>query len=101
VTVFCFGDVEVDAEAFQARKAGVPVALEPKAFEVLLVLVRSEGRLVTKAALQEAVWPGTFVTESALTRLVAQLRKSLGDDASSAGSTAHRTPRLRLRCRPR
>jgi Tol biopolymer transport system component/DNA-binding winged helix-turn-helix (wHTH) protein len=80
MTVYRFGDVEVDAEAFQARRAGVPVPLEPKALELLLLLVRSEGRLVTKAALLQAVWPGTFVTESALTRLVAQLRKGLGDD---------------------
>lgn len=80
MTVFRFGDVEVDAEAFQARRAGVPVPLEPKALELLLLLIHSEGRLVTKAALLQAVWPGTFVTESALTRLVAQLRKGLGDD---------------------
>jgi Tol biopolymer transport system component/DNA-binding winged helix-turn-helix (wHTH) protein len=84
MTVFRFDDVEVDAAAFLARKAGVPVPLEPKALEVLLVLVRSEGRLVTKAALQEAVWPRTFVTEGTLTRLVAQLRKTLGDDARDA-----------------
>lgn len=84
MTVFRFDDVEVDPEAFQARKAGVPVPLEPKALEVLLFLCRSEGRLVSKSALQEAVWPGTFVTEGALTRLVAQLRKTLGDDAREA-----------------
>jgi len=80
MTVVRFGDVEVDAEAFQVRRAGVPVPLEPKAVELLLFLVRSEGRLVTKAELLQAVWPGTFVTESALTRLVAQVRKALGDD---------------------
>jgi Tol biopolymer transport system component/DNA-binding winged helix-turn-helix (wHTH) protein len=84
MTVFRFGDVEVDADAFQARRAGVPVPLEPKALEVLLFLVRSGGRLVTKAELLQAVWPGTFVSESALTRLVAQLRKGLGDDVHEA-----------------
>jgi Tol biopolymer transport system component/DNA-binding winged helix-turn-helix (wHTH) protein len=84
MTLFRFDDVEVDVEAFQVRKAGVPLPLEPKAIEVLLVLVRSEGRLVTKAALLESVWPGTFVTESTLTRLVAQLRRALGDDAREA-----------------
>ncbi len=84
MTLYRFADVEVDPSAFQARKAGMPVPLEPKAFEVLLFLVRSEGRLVTKAELQDAVWPGTFVTESALTRLIAQLRRGLGDDAREA-----------------
>jgi DNA-binding winged helix-turn-helix (wHTH) protein len=84
MTVFRFDEVEVDTEAFQARRAGVPVPLEPKALEVLLFLVHSHGRLVTKAELLQAVWPGTFVTESALTRLVAQLRKGLGDDVHEA-----------------
>ena len=79
-----FDDVEVDAEAFQARKAGVPVPLEPKAFEALLYLVRSGGRLVTKSELQKAVWPDTFVTESALTRLIAQVRRELKDEARDA-----------------
>lgn len=79
-----FDDVEVDAEAFQARKAGVPLPLEPKAFEALLYLVRSEGRLVTKSELQKAVWPDTFVTESALTRVIAQVRRELKDEARDA-----------------
>lgn len=84
MTAYSFDDVEVDAEAFQARKAGIPVPLEPKAFEALLYLVRSGGRLVTKSELQEAVWPDTFVTESALTRLIAQLRRGLKDEARGA-----------------
>jgi Tol biopolymer transport system component/DNA-binding winged helix-turn-helix (wHTH) protein len=81
VTPYRFDDVEVDADAFQARKAGVPVPLEPKALEALLYLVRSGGRLVTKSELQKAVWPDTFVTESALTRLIAQIRRELKDEA--------------------
>lgn len=84
MTAYRFDDVEVDAEAFQARKAGVPIPLEPKAFEALLYLVRSGGRLVTKSELQKAVWPATFVTESALTRLIAQVRRELKDEARGA-----------------
>jgi Tol biopolymer transport system component/DNA-binding winged helix-turn-helix (wHTH) protein len=76
-----FDDVEIDAEAFRVTRAGVPVRLEPKAVQLLLLLAREPGRLVTKTEIQEAVWPGTFVTENALTRLVAQIRKGLGDDA--------------------
>jgi Tol biopolymer transport system component/DNA-binding winged helix-turn-helix (wHTH) protein len=76
-----FDDVEIDAEAFRVTRAGVPVRLEPKAVQLLLLLARKPGRLVTKAEIQDAVWPGTFVTENALTRLVAQVRKGLGDDA--------------------
>jgi hypothetical protein len=45
---------------------------------------KAPGRLVTKAEIQEAVWKDTFVTENALTRPVAQIRKGLGDDARDA-----------------
>ena len=76
-----FDDVEIDAEGFRVTKAGAPVRLEPKALELLLFLAARPHRLVTKADIQDALWKGTFVTENALTRLVAQIRKALGDDA--------------------
>ncbi len=79
-----FDDVELDAKAFRVTKAGEPVRLEPKAIELLLFLARNPARLVTKAEIQEAVWADTAVTENALTRLVAQIRKGLGDGAREA-----------------
>ena len=79
-----FDDVEVDVEAFRVTKAGEPVRLEPKAIELLLFLAKNPARLVTKAEIQEVVWVDTAVTESALTRLVAQIRKGLGDGAREA-----------------
>jgi Tol biopolymer transport system component/DNA-binding winged helix-turn-helix (wHTH) protein len=84
VAVYSFGDVTVDEAAFRVRRGSEPVELEPKALEVLLVLLERRGQLVTKAELQAAVWPATAVTESTLTRVVAQLRKALDDDARDA-----------------
>jgi hypothetical protein len=52
--------------------------------ELLGYLVQHRGRLVEKAELQGAVWSDTAVSESALTRAVAQLRKALDDDAREA-----------------
>lgn len=69
----------MDPRAFRVLKAGRPVALEPKAFEVLLFLLENPGRLVEKKELLERVWPDTVVTESAMTRVIADLRKALGD----------------------
>jgi hypothetical protein len=79
-----FDDVEIDASGFRVTKAGEPVRLEPKALELLLFLARNPGRLVTNAEILESVWKDTAVTENALTRLVAQIRKGLGDDAREA-----------------
>jgi len=79
-----FDDVEIDPSAFRVTKAGEPVRLEPKAVELLLFLAAQPGRLVSKAEIQAAVWRDTAVTENALTRLVAQIRRGLGDDAREA-----------------
>jgi Tol biopolymer transport system component/DNA-binding winged helix-turn-helix (wHTH) protein len=84
VTSYRFDDIEIDGEGFRVTRAGEPVRLEPKAVELLLFLAANPGRLVSKPEIQEAVWRDTFVTENALTRLVAQVRKGLGDDAREA-----------------
>ena len=74
----------MDPAAFRVTKAGRPVPLEPKAFEVLLVLLERPGRLVEKRELLERVWPDAVVTESAMTRVIADLRRALGDAAREA-----------------
>ncbi len=58
--------------------------VEPKAFDVLRFLIEHRDRLVTKDELLDAIWRDTFVTPNALTRVVAQLRKAIGDDAQEA-----------------
>lgn len=59
-----------------------PVALTPRVFDLLSVLVESAGHLVTKGALLERVWPDTFVEEANLSVNIAILRKLLGRTAS-------------------
>ena len=78
--VFKFGDVEVREREFSLVKAGEAAAIEPKAFRVLLYLLRNPQRVVTKKELMDAVWGDAAVTESSLTRAVAKLRKLLEDD---------------------
>lgn len=74
----------MDPVAFRVLKAGQPVSVEPKAFEVLLFLLENPERLVEKKELLDRVWPDTVVTESAMTRVIADLRKALGDSAREA-----------------
>ncbi len=75
-----FGDFELDREAFELRRRGVPVPMEPQVFEVLALLVANAGRLVPKEELLDAVWGDRFVSESALTSRVKAARRALGDD---------------------
>jgi Tol biopolymer transport system component/DNA-binding winged helix-turn-helix (wHTH) protein len=79
-----FGDVRVDLAAERVWRGDEVVDLEPKAFGVLRHLIDHPGRLVSKQELLDDVWHGTAVTDNALTRVVAQLRKALGDDARDA-----------------
>lgn len=76
-----FEGFRLDAAEQLLLRDGEPVPLEPKIFETLLVLIRHEGRLVSKEELMRAVWPDSFVEESNLTRHISVLRKALsGDD---------------------
>ena len=82
--IYQFDDVQVDVPNFRVLKAGSAVALEPKAFEVLLFLMNHGERVVEKDELLNAVWKESFVTPNAMTRVIAHLRKTLGDDAREA-----------------
>ena len=78
---FRFGDIEIDPACFTVTRAGRQLGLEPKAIDLLLLLVVHRARVVTKDELIGHLWKDTFVTPNALTRLVAQLRRELGDVA--------------------
>ena len=78
--VFHFADVEVVEAEFTIIKAGERLAVEPKAFKVLLFLLRNPQKLITKEVLLDAVWGETAVSENSLTRSIALLRRLLGDD---------------------
>jgi Tol biopolymer transport system component/DNA-binding winged helix-turn-helix (wHTH) protein len=79
-----FGDITVDLAGMQVLKGDQLLSLEPKSLKLLIYLLDNRDRLVTKEELIKAIWPDTFVTDNALTRSVAQLRKALGDDAKQA-----------------
>ena len=84
VSRYRFSDVELDVDRFDVTRAGRRLSLEPKAIEVLRFLVERPGRLVTKDELLDGVWADVAVTPNALTRIIAQLRRELGDDAADA-----------------
>jgi DNA-binding winged helix-turn-helix (wHTH) protein/Tol biopolymer transport system component len=79
--VFRFAHVEVREREFLLIKAGEHIAVEPKAFRVLLFLLRNPGRLITKDEIVESVWNDSAVSDNSLTRSIAQLRRVLGDDS--------------------
>jgi Tol biopolymer transport system component/DNA-binding winged helix-turn-helix (wHTH) protein len=78
--VFRFADVEVREHEFSLLRAGKVLAVEPKAFRVLLLLLRNPQKLISKEELLNSVWGDTAVTEGSLTRCIWLLRRLLGDD---------------------
>lgn len=81
--IYRFGDVEVEPGGRELRRGGARVALEPKALDVLLVLLRDAGRVVDKRRLLAEVWADVHVSDSSLARSVTQVRRALGDDIKS------------------
>ncbi len=79
---YSFGPYCVDVAERQLLRSGESVALPPKVFDTLLVLVENRGRILEKDVLMNKIWPDSFVEESSLAQYIFQLRKALGDDAS-------------------
>jgi len=77
-----FGPYRVDPEERALWRENRPVPLQPKAFEMLLVLVQQGEGVVAKDELMNRVWAGTFVEESNLAQTIFVLRKALGESDS-------------------
>src|SRR6266850_473056 len=74
-----FGPFRLDAPNSRLLRDGKPVALTPKAFDVLRYLTSQPDRLVTKRELLSAVWPDVFVSDASIKVCVREIRKALRD----------------------
>jgi DNA-binding winged helix-turn-helix (wHTH) protein len=79
-----FGDCVFDSGTRQVFRAGKPIPISPKAFQLLEILIEKRPNAVSKEELQELLWPRTFVSEGNLPNLVADLRSELGDSPRSS-----------------
>jgi DNA-binding winged helix-turn-helix (wHTH) protein len=75
-----FAEFVFDEDRRQVLRGNEPVHLEPKALELLALLLSRRPNAVSKPAIHQAIWPGTSVSESSLPGLVGDLRAALGDD---------------------
>src|SRR6516164_3155987 len=76
---YAFGSYFLEIDERRLTEDGRPVSLPPKAYDVLVALVRRPGQLVAKRELLDTVWPDAFVEEGILTVHVSALRKALND----------------------
>ena len=90
--IYRFGEFTIDSGTRQLLADATERHLSPKAFELLLLLIEARSRALSKGELQERLWPSTFVGETNLATLVAEIRRALNDSAHESAyvRTVHR-----------
>jgi DNA-binding winged helix-turn-helix (wHTH) protein len=77
-TAYRFGDFALYPRDRRLKRGTASIALQPKAFDALLCLVRGAEHMVSKQELRQTLWPDVHVSERNLTNLIVSLRKILG-----------------------
>lgn len=77
----CFGPFILNLDTRQLTRAGADIHLSTKAFDLLAALVRERPNVIAKEALQQLLWPDTFVAEVNLANLVVEIRQALDDSS--------------------
>ena len=76
-----FGECLLDSDTRELVVRGEVVHIQPKAFQLLELLLENRPRAVSKSQIHERLWPGTFVSDGTLTSLLVELRGAIGDQA--------------------
>ena len=80
-----FGDCVLDGESRELLRQGSPVPLSPKAFHLLELLLEKRPKALSKDELKDALWPDTFVVETNLANLAAEVREAIGEKGERDG----------------
>lgn len=79
---YLFDDFCLDVENCQLLRRGEVIALPPKVFDTLRVMVENRGRILDKEFLMKSLWPDTFVEDGTLAQYVFLLRKALNEESN-------------------
>lgn len=79
---FKFDRFVVDGSQRQLKRDGAPIEVNSRYLDALLLMVRNPGELITRDRFLDDVWSGIPVTDEALSQCIANLRRTLGDDAT-------------------
>lgn len=88
--LFRVGDFVVDPARAEIRRRGGICPMQPRAFALLLYLIRHRDRVVPGEELLANLWPGVHVCRDSLTFAVRTVRRSLGDDGRTQAIIANR-----------
>ncbi|GGG90403.1 winged helix-turn-helix domain-containing protein [Silvibacterium dinghuense] len=82
--IYFFGGHRLEVKERRLWQGDVPVPLSPKAFDLLVVMLQSAGRLLEKDYLIRTVWPDSYVQDANLSVHIASIRKALGSTSATA-----------------
>lgn len=77
------GEYLLDPEAYELRRDGSLVPVEPQVFELLVLLIANRERALSKDEIIERVWQGRVVSDATLSSRIRTARQALGDDGSA------------------
>ena len=92
--VYTAGRWQADPYRRELRSDGLPVPIGMRAFEIIEVLIKSAGQVVSKDDLMRAVWPGAIVEDATLWVHISAIRRALGPDRSMLMTVSGRGYRL-------
>jgi DNA-binding winged helix-turn-helix (wHTH) protein len=75
--LFRFDDIELDEDAFELRRAGRAIRVQPKVLQALLYFARQPNRLIPRSELLDGLWRGTIVSDAAVDQVVMQARRAI------------------------
>src|ERR1044071_2649718 len=80
---FSFGDYALDTDRRELTRQSERVSIGPQVFDLLVYLIQSRERVVSRDDLLDAVWNGRIVSESTLTSHINAVRKAIGDSGEA------------------
>lgn len=78
--ILAFGDIEIDSRKGEVRRDSHPVRMAPRVMSLLHLLAANSERMVTKDEIVEKVWDGRFISDSAISTSIKEVRQAIGDD---------------------
>lgn len=81
--IFRFDEYTINADTFEAFRAGKRLAVEPQVLDLLIFLLHNRHRIVSKEEVFEVVWKGRFVADATLSSRIKAARQLIGDDGST------------------
>ena len=78
--ILSFETCEIDTASLELRRGGKRVAVEPKVFDLLMLLASNHERAVSREEMVQKIWMGRSVTDAALSTCIKAARRAVGDD---------------------